>query len=190
MSYSKESQPLPSIQSINLAVPPSLEQAIAYSGSSRWLALHWEPELNQLCYNDGQTVGVGNTYAWQIFRHHPKVERLCHPYHLGDDGQPARHYLLLDRETRKLYVGESIVVEECLKQSQVLSLLAALDADSTAISVRDNLRSQSFWQERRTRATALGIALFLLLGLPAAGFGVEILEKNDWIEVELPEWLD
>ncbi|PMB48971.1 hypothetical protein CEN40_06275 [Fischerella thermalis CCMEE 5205] len=52
------------------------------------------------------------------------------PAVLGDRSQPTEHHhsLLLDRETRKLYVGESEVIESCLTEPPTSALLAALDS--------------------------------------------------------------
>lgn len=168
--------------------PPPLEKALAYSGDFRWLSVYWEPELNQLCYADGQLIGVGSSQAWQLFRTHPQVKPLLQSYNFGDNGQPAQHYLLLDRETRRLYVGESVFVEECLKQPQTLNLLAAMDANNAAPTVQNERRHQPYWEAYRTRTMIVGITLLLLLGLPAIGFGsAVILEDKDWLELEMPE---
>lgn len=179
-----DSKLIPFIHSLDLMAPYPLETALAYSGISRWIGLYWERELNQFCYSDGQSIGTGNNLAWQLFRTHPQVSCLLTPYQFGDSGQPTQHYLLLNRETRKLYVGEGAIVEAYLQQPQILALLASLDAHR-AVS-KDNLYSES--KVYRHRSIIVG-SLVLLLGLPFLGVGtVLIAEKVDWLE--LPRWLD
>lgn len=183
-----DSELIPFIHSLDLMAPYPLETALAYSGTSRWLGLYWERELNQFCYSDGQSIGTGNNLAWQLFRTHPQVSCSLAPYQFGDNDRPTEHYLLLNRETRKLYVGEGAIVEAYLQQPQILALLAALDANSAipAVPKDDGFRLAS--KVYRHRSMIVG-SLLLLLGLPAFGIGtVLMIEKTDWLE--LPEWLD
>lgn len=191
MSNANESKPL--LQHLALKAPFCLEEALGYAGKSRWLGLYWEPELNQVCYTDGQSLGTGNEKVWQLLCTHPEVKPLLQPYHFGDRSQPTEHHhsLLLDRETRKLYVGESEVIESCLTQPQTLALLAALDSP-TDVPVMDNDQKRWLnWANVQTRPIIIGSALLVLLGLPAIGFGAAvILDEKDWVKVELPEWMD
>jgi len=161
------------------------------------LGLYWEPELNQVCYTDGQSLRTGNEKAWQILCTHPEVKPLLQLYHFDDGVPPAvgdrsqsteYYYLLLDRETRKLYVGEGEVVESCLTEPQTLALLAFLDS-SLAVPMTNNGQKRWLnWSNLQTRPILISSALLVLLGLPAIGFGAAvILDEKDWIEVELPE---
>lgn len=180
------SKRIPFIHRLDLMAPYPLETALAYSGTSYWLGLYWEKELNQFCYSDGQSIG--NNLAWQLFRTHPQVSHLLAPYQFGDNGQPAHHYILLNRETRNLYVGEGAIVEAYLQQPQILALLAALDANSAvpAVSKNDGFCLES--KVYRHLPIIVGI-LLLLLGLPVFEVGIILMtEKADWLE--LPECLD
>ncbi|WAL59856.1 hypothetical protein [Thermocoleostomius sinensis] len=177
------------IHRISLTAPYSLDAALAYSGDSRWLGLYWESELNQLCHTDGQSVSTGNSRAWQIFYSHPDIKPLLEVWQLGDEGQPAQNYLLLDRQTRRLYVGESTIVEDCLAQPQLLDLLAELETGE--IKMNAPVDSPSWLQWGTDRATIICGVLLVLLGLPIAGWGVaELLDHEYWLEIELPEWLE
>lgn len=188
MPDSEESKLLTSIHSIEFMAPYPLETALAYPGNSRWLGVYWESELNQFCYSDGQLVGTGSNQGWQLFRTHRHVSPLLKQYHFADDGQPAQHYLLLDRKTRRLYVGEGALIEACLKQPPLLALLAAIKANC-AVTAENGYQFQLKWGAYRTRTMIISSALLLLLGLPAIGFGTAVMaEKMDWLE--LPEWLD
>lgn len=183
-----DSELIPFIHSLDLMAPYPLETALAYSGTSRWLGLYWERELNQFCYSDGQSIGTGNNLAWQLFRTHPQVSCSLAPYQFGDNDQPTEHHLLLDRETRKLYVGEGAIVESYLQQPQILALLAALNANRVVPPIPKDEQFYSESKVYRHRPIIVG-SLLLLLGLPVLGVGtVFITEKVDWLE--LPEWLD
>ncbi|MBD2605755.1 hypothetical protein H6G81_14795 [Scytonema hofmannii FACHB-248] len=47
------------------------------------------------------------------------------------------------------------------------------------------------WSNLQTHPIIIGSALLVLLGLPTIGFGAAvILDEKDWVEVELPEWMD
>lgn len=111
-----------------LAIPflPQFERAFGLETQARWLGLYWEPELAQVCYTDGQTVGIGHTPAWQLFRSHPDIKPLLSPYQLGDNSNSAQHYLLLDRQNQQLYVGEATLVSDCLQHPATLEMLAQL----------------------------------------------------------------
>lgn len=190
MSNTNENKPL--LQHLALKAPSCLEEALGYTGKSRWLGLYWEPELNQVCYTDGHSLGMGNEKAWQILCTHPKVKPLFQPYHFGDRSQSTEYcYLLLDRETRKLYLGEGEVVESCLTEPQTLALLAALDSPLAVPMTNNDQKRWLNWSNLQTRPIIIGSALLVLLGLPTIGFGAAvILDEKDWVEVELPEWMD
>lgn len=174
-----------SFHRVELIAPQCLGETMGYLGKSRWLGLYWEPELNQVCYIDGETVNAGNEAAWQLFCTHPEVKSALQPYHLGNDDQPMQHYLLLDRSTRKLYVGESHVVESYLREPQALELLAEMDALDGGSTLETIQYPWISWLNRQSKPVLIGGALLVLLAVPAAGAGAAILiDEMDWIEIE------
>lgn len=126
MTHHQTTAPVPLIQPLAIPLPAQFERAFGLQTQARWLGLYWEPQLAQVCYTDGETVGIGNTQAWQLFCAHPDINPLLSSYRLGDDGNSAQHYLLLDRQNRQLYVGEAAVVTDCLQHPATLEMLAQL----------------------------------------------------------------
>lgn len=112
------------IRRLDLNAPPRLEKSLGYSGSSRWVAWHWEPEIDQLMYQDGKQVGTASTTAWQVFLGHNQTQPQLAEYQLD---RVDRHWLLLDRTTRNLYVGEGKSIQNLLEQPEGLMLLASMD---------------------------------------------------------------
>jgi hypothetical protein len=127
MTEYQTSTPLPVLQPLPITLPAQFEQAFGLQIPARWVGLYWEPQLNQACYTDGETVGLGSTQAWHLFCTHPAIQPLLSPYQLGDRGDSAQHYLVLDRQNQQLYVGEVAVVNDYLRHPAALELLAQLD---------------------------------------------------------------
>lgn len=118
------------IKRLDISAHPRLEQSLGYSGENRWVAWHWEPDLEQPLYTDGKTAGTSNSLAWQVFLEHPQVSYDLHKYQLAEVDQ---HWLLLDRKTRNLYVGEGKIIQGLLEQPEGLGLLASLDGNANPI---------------------------------------------------------
>lgn len=177
------------VEPLALKAPSCLEKVLGYSGESRWLGLYWEPELNHACYTDGRAIGTSNEKAWQLLCNHPAVKPLLEFSPLGEENRSSRNCLLLDRETRKLYLGEEEVVKSCLEEPKILALLVALDSPETT-----SKKDQESWfasVNNYTRSIIIGGALLTFLGLPAFGFGAAvILDEKDLLEIELPEWME
>jgi hypothetical protein len=112
------------VQRLEITAHPQLEKSLGYRGDSRWIAWRWEPEIDQLISCDGKTVGTGNNMAWLVFLQHDLVKPALQEYNLGEGD---RHSLLLDTETRNLYIGEGKAVQSLLEQPESLALLACLD---------------------------------------------------------------
>lgn len=127
MSNHQISAPAPILQRLPTPLPAQFEQAFGLQSQARWIGLYWEPQLGQACYTDGETVGLGSAQAWQLFCTHPDVKPLLSSYQLGDQGDSAQHYLVLDRQNQQLYVGEVAVVNDCLRHPAALNMLAQLN---------------------------------------------------------------
>lgn len=127
MTDPQTSTPLPVLQPLPITLPARFEQAFGLQTPARWLGLYWEPQLDQACYTDGETVGIGSAQAWHLFCTHPAIKPLLSPYQLGDRGDSAQHYLVLDRQNRQLYVGKVAEVSDYLRHPAALEMLAQLD---------------------------------------------------------------
>lgn len=128
------------IRRLDLNAPPRLEKSLGYSGSSRWVAWHWEPEIDQLMYQDGKQVGTASTTAWQVFLGHNQTQPQLAEYQLD---RVDRHWLLLDRTTRNLYVGEGKSIQNLLEQPEGLMLLASMDENPSALSSPNGATNQT-----------------------------------------------
>jgi hypothetical protein len=123
---------------INIPVPPMLEQALGYEDQHRYVAFWWEPAGDELAWNDGQCSIVGaNWHAWLTYIQHPRVAHCLEPYELGNSDEPARHWLLLDRQERTLYVGTTPDVARFLAQHTPPT--PAIPPGEDAVSLEDAL---------------------------------------------------
>ena len=155
------------VQRLDVNAHPRLEKSLGYRANSRWVAWHWEPEINQLTYTDGQNVGTGNGTSWQVFLQHHRVNPQVQDYHLNE---ADRYWLLLDRTTRNLYVGEGRDVQSLLEQPESLALLASLDSKSNVIqdagdALQDRLRDlQNSQTVKNLIPVGVGAALIAAVG--------------------------
>jgi hypothetical protein len=114
-----------------------LEEALGYAGSSRWVAFHWTPCGDELRYHDGTVSADGSWHAWLTFVHHRCIAPALAPYHFGNSEEEAYHWLVLDRETRTLFVGAVGDVQQCVRQAAPpLSTLDAVTALLATIRAR------------------------------------------------------
>ena len=174
------------VQLLPIKLPAAFDQSLGLQHPARWLGLYWEPQLDQVCYTDGEDISTGNAQSWQLFCTHPQIEPVLAPYYLGNDGRVAQHFLLLDRQTNRLYVGESVLVEDYLRHPESLNLLAELDASLDA-PWRRSLQS---WQTYLPTAVKDRRLLFLV-GLPVIAIAFRLLHEVGEFIFELPElWHD
>lgn len=97
-----------------LPVPPMFEKSLGYKGESRFVALYWEC-FDEVCFHDtSMNSGTLDSAGWLLFTQHPFVRLHLHSFDFGSTGVPARHWLLLDRESRRFYVGERETIESFL----------------------------------------------------------------------------
>jgi len=98
-----------------LPVPPMFERCLGYRGEGRFVALSWE-HFDELCFHDDfLNCGTLDSASWQLFSQHPFVRLHLCPFDFGSGELPARHWLLLDRKTRRFYAGERDAVETFLE---------------------------------------------------------------------------
>ncbi|MGL5511103.1 MAG: hypothetical protein ACRDB1_15895, partial [Microcoleaceae cyanobacterium] len=116
------------VNNINLIAPPKIEKTLGYNGSARWVAFYWEPEANHVMFQDGQKVGAANNTAWSIFLQHDLIVYDLQKYQLQNSDQ---YWLLLDRQTRRFYIGKEAIIQSLFDDTHSLSLLACLDGDRT-----------------------------------------------------------
>jgi len=147
------------VQRLEITAHPQLEQSLGYRGDSRWVAWGWEPDIDQIISSDGKTVGTGNNMAWLVFLQHDLVQPAVREYNLGEGD---RYWLLLDTETRNLYVGEGKAVQSLLEQPESLALLACLDGGNAG-------QTAETWQQTLSQLTATTAFRHLTNAIP---FGI------------------
>jgi len=97
-------------------VPPMLEKAIGYNGDARFVSFHWTPGGDEAFYDDGWRGGIGNWQGYLAFIQHPTVHPMIAQYNLGSSDREAQQSLILDRQTRKLYVSSRRDTQSFLDQ--------------------------------------------------------------------------
>ena len=148
------------VQRLEITAHPQLEKSLGYGGDSRWVAWRWEPDIDQIISSDGKTVGTGNNMAWLVFLQHDLVKPALQEYNFGEGD---RYWLLLDTETRNLYVGEGKAVQSLLEQPESLALLACLDGGNA-----DRPTAET-WQQTLSELTATAAFRHLTNAIP---FGI------------------
>jgi len=115
-------------QPLSFAAPPMMEEAFGYGGAFRFVAFGYSPRTRRFAHCDGGDDIPSDSDTWLQFLHHPlvapQVPESAYPTLYGvfsrkaqpslrevmeGGNQPrgasvAVHYLLLDRETRRLYI--------------------------------------------------------------------------------------
>lgn len=83
--------------------PRNWELAVGYDGTARFVAFYWDPIGDEAVWDDGLASSDGN---WHIYLDVVDALPLTDEQHalLGSSDNPASHRLVLDRETRKLYL--------------------------------------------------------------------------------------
>ncbi|MGK7900718.1 MAG: hypothetical protein AB4352_04760 [Hormoscilla sp.] len=172
------------VERLNATAHPRLERTLGYQANSRWVAWHWEPQLNQVMHNDGENIGTGNGVAWQIFLQHPQVSPSVQDYNLGAADQ---YWMLLDRYSRNLYVGLGPDVQSLLEAPESLALLASLDGSNnffseTADALKDSwerlTNSEGVRNLRNSIPLGVGVALLAAVGIGGWYWLKPIMERQ------------
>ncbi|MGC9528724.1 MAG: hypothetical protein ACP5D7_24600 [Limnospira sp.] len=172
------------IEPLNLNAHPRLEKALGYRADRRWVAWHWEPQINQVMYADGESLGTANVAAWQVFLEYKENRPILQDYGLT---RTDENWLLLDRKTRKLYVGDGKIVQGLLEEPESLELLAGLDDEThplrdlryaIARNVRSGRRSRSLRYLLTLIPVGAGTALIAALGMNTWSSLMPILEDK------------
>ena len=93
------------LKQIAISSPPILAEAIGYPGCSRYVAFYWTPYGDEVMYSDGRISADGHWHAWLLFIRHKSIAPHLQGYNLGSSDEEATHWLLVDRETCRMYVG-------------------------------------------------------------------------------------
>jgi hypothetical protein len=102
--------------------PPRFSRLLGYRGSWRWVAFYWNSMSKGSCFPrhfDGHAYGPVNQAAWDAFFDHRLILAFNHRredgyaikrFEFGGERTSASHWLLLDRQERRLYAGSEAEV--------------------------------------------------------------------------------
>jgi hypothetical protein len=103
--------------------PPLLSRLFGYRGIRRWVSFYWNGELKGPRFPwhfDGHATGPVNRSAWETFINHRLVLAHNHRredgyaikrFEFGSERYAASHWLLLDRQDRRLFAGTEAEVK-------------------------------------------------------------------------------
>lgn len=112
------------LQRLSIPVPPDdiFEHLYGYRGSRRFIAMYWQPMVpGTIDIGDHPVIDDGMTRIrareWQAFLDwilFPLIAFALAQYDIGDSYVHPRHYLLLDRYSRRIYVGDMYIVSSVI----------------------------------------------------------------------------
>ncbi len=130
---------------LDAPVPPMLEAAIGYDGPARWVAFFWQSAGDEACWDDGRSSLCGaNWGAYLAYTQHRAVWPHLALYDFGSSDEPARHWLVLDRETRRLYAAPWDVAAAALHLQERSDPLPTLGELPTADELIELLSQQLY----------------------------------------------
>lgn len=96
------------LKRIKIRLPPShlFDELLGCSRGNRFFAFYWSRQVQVPILNDGRLETIGAVEPYRIWRYHPRIMTALADYNTGDVDDLAEHWLLVDRKTRALYVGE------------------------------------------------------------------------------------
>lgn len=134
--------------------PPELELLFGYQCSKRWVAFFWGKLVNYrasgYCF-DGETFSPLNALAWDTFFGHPLIVAMNHKrikgyavkrFDFGDMLQTSRHFLLLDRQQRRLHAARKSCALEHLKKETRSTDRAGAPSNSRLPNIFKELNGQ------------------------------------------------
>ncbi|HAN74013.1 MAG TPA: hypothetical protein DCQ63_06780 [Planktothrix sp. UBA8402] len=168
------------IYPLNISIHPQLEKSLGYHSNHRWVAWYWEPDIEEAFFTDGQNLGTTSALSWQILLQHPNISSSLQQYFPDNDQQ---YWLLLDRKTRNLYVGEGKLIQNLLEQPDSLNLLACLETQNQGLS---NIKYQ--WNQIINSSLLLnllkwipltvGVGFVTILGLKTVSYLIPKVEQQ------------
>src|SRR5258705_3680678 len=94
------------LKKLLLPVPPMIEEAFGYTGSSRFVAFYWRPSpFGFSCQDPALSKTSPHRTVWLTFAQHPRVHPFLDSFNLGSEDRAAKHWLVLDRVERQFFIG-------------------------------------------------------------------------------------
>jgi hypothetical protein len=97
--------------------PPHLDSLFGYRNSNRWVGFFWGRKIGRQIHGyvfDGKEFSPINRLAWDTFFSHPLIVAMNYQringcavkkFEFGDEHQPSKHWLVLDRQESRLYAA-------------------------------------------------------------------------------------
>lgn len=103
--------------SLNIPIPPMLEQAVRYAGAARYFALFWSPAGDEAMVSDGCVTHDGCWWGYIALVDHPLIAIALagQRYSLGSSEFDATHWLIIDRTARAASIAPREVAEKFLE---------------------------------------------------------------------------
>lgn len=97
------------LKRIRMHLPPArlFDELLGCSGNRRFFALCWSRAIRAPILNDGVFEVLGAPDPYRVWRYHPVVNAALAGYNIGDAVETADHWLLVDRQSRAIYVGDA-----------------------------------------------------------------------------------
>jgi hypothetical protein len=103
-------------QPVLIPVPPMIEEAFGYTGSSRFVAFFLKPSPAGFSWCDPHESRPSSYGAvWLTFAQHRRVQPFLEHFDLSAGGSDAGQWLLLDRVKRQFLVGMASKVAAFLR---------------------------------------------------------------------------
>lgn len=114
-------------------IPPSLESALNYEGSARWVAIYRDENIAhatglEITLYDGRSTHAGDINSWKLFADkHPSLRSHFETLTPTNGADVSADALLLDRKDRNLYKCPQTAIEGFLANPKAQKLLLELD---------------------------------------------------------------
>jgi hypothetical protein len=150
-----------------IRVPPApvLENAMAYHGQARWMAMYWEPGGDEAVVSDGQTSFTSEWDAYLMYTRHFYRQLAGHDF--GSSDGEAREWLLIDRFERKAYAApvkaaRAFLAEQWpksepvhLSEEQWDELCRAIAAEMKTMKPPSPIEMAAMWNEHQAALAVL-----------------------------------
>jgi hypothetical protein len=158
------------LKRLDISAPAIFEQTIGYHGESEWLAIHLEPQIEQIVCSDGNSVIINNSDFWEIM-----LDCLISNSHLHLETFSEKYCFLLNRKTRIMYTGEQAVIERYLQHADCLNLFAAFQSDVDTGSQCTSTELQKSVNPHQSRLKTNSLIAQVIKGLTVAGVAAAFL---------------